>query len=189
MVNPEDTYWNSFLPAFIDRMSMQMRKNMNTIVEPYGLTNGHAIYLIALRLQDGQTLVNLSRFLDLDAANTNRVIKVLREKEFIYDDREKESGKKYHVFLTQKGRDLAQYIMNKINELNNSYFEGIPRKDILNMRNTLIKVSNNLSFNIDAYMGSRHEDPFYTLLHIIPHDGDYEGVPVTAPKVGRKRNQ
>ncbi len=174
IVNPDDTYWNSFLPAFFDRMSLQMRKNMTSIVEPYGLTHSHAIYLIALHLQDGQTMVSLSRFLDLDAANTNRVIKTLREKKLVYDDRKTESTKKYRIFLTEEGQKLATEIMTRITELNNSYFANIPREDILNMRNTLIQILNNMNLNIDEYMSSKYEDPFYTHLHIVPPSDGYE---------------
>ena len=169
----EDVYWNSFLPAFFDRMSVLMRKNMTQIVEPYGLTSAHAIYLIALKLQDGQTLVSLSRFLDLDTANTNRVIKVLREKDFVYDDRKSENSKKYSIYLTESGQSLATEIMDGITELNNSYFEDIPREDVLHMRNTLIHILNNMNVSIDSYMGSKYENPFYTHLHITPLDNDY----------------
>lgn len=172
-LSKEDVYWNSFLPAFFDRMSVLMRKNMAQIVEPYGLTSAHAIYLIALKLQDGQTLVSLSRFLDLDTANTNRVIKVLREKEFVYDDRKSENSKKYSIFLTESGQNLATEIMDGITELNNSYFEDIPREDVLQMRNTLIHILNNMNVSIDSYMGSKYENPFYTHLHITLLDDDY----------------
>ncbi|MDO5853242.1 MAG: MarR family winged helix-turn-helix transcriptional regulator [Thermoplasmata archaeon] len=177
MPNREDVYWNSFLPAFFDRMSVLMRRNMTAIVADYGLTSAHAIYLIALKLQDGQTLVSLSRFLDLDTANTNRVIKVLREKGMVYDDRKTESSKKYCIWLTESGQELATKIMDGITELNNSYFENIPREDVLHMRNTLIHVLRNMDLDIDSYMGSKHENPFYTHLNIIPLDDDYPTVP------------
>ena len=136
MPNFDDVYWNSFLPAFFDRMSVLMRKNMTHIVEDYGLTSAHAIYLIALKLQDGQTLVSLSRFLDLDTANTNRVIKVLRAKGLVYDDRRSENSKKYSIFLTESGKDLATRLMDGITELNNQYFADIPREDILHTRSS-----------------------------------------------------
>ena len=184
MESREDVYWNSFLPAFFDRMSVLMRKNMTAMVSDYGLTSAHAIYLIALKLQDGQTLVSLSRFLDLDTANTNRVIKVLREKGFIYDDRKTENSKKYSIYLTESGQNLATRIMDGITELNNSYFEDIPREDILQMRNTLIHILNNMNVSIDSYMGSKYEDPFYTPLHITPLDDDYY---MESRRVGGKR--
>ena len=169
----EDIYWNSFLPAFFDRMSVQMRKNMTCIVEDYGLTSAHAIYLIALKLQDGQTLVSLSRFLDLDTANTNRVIKILKEKSLVYDDRKTEKSKKFNIYLTEEGQKLASKIMTEVTELNNSYFDGIPREDVLHLRNTLICILRNMNLDIDSYMGSKYEDPFYTHLHIIPLQDSY----------------
>ncbi len=170
-------YWNSFLPAFFDRMSFQMRKNMNEMLVDYDLTSAHAVYLIALKLQDGQTLISLSKFLDLDAANTNRVIKVLRDKGFVYDDRETPKSRKYSIFLTESGRELASMIMENTTELNNSYFVGIPREDVLHMRNTLIRILRNMNLDIDDYMGSKYEDPFYTHLQITPLDDGYETVP------------
>ncbi len=178
MSGGEDIYWNSFLPAFFDRMSVQMRKNMTEFVKDYGLTSAHAIYLIALRLQDGQTLVSLSRFLDLDTANTNRVIKILREKKLIYDDRKSESSKKYSIYLTDEGRALADRVMNGITELNNKYFENIPREDVLHLRNTLIRILGNMELDINSYMGSKYEDPFYTHLSIVPLDDDYTTEPL-----------
>lgn len=178
MPDREDIYWNSFLPAFFDRMSLQMRKNMTDIVSDYDLTSAHAIYLIALKLQDGQTLVSLSRFLDLDTANTNRVIKILKEKELVYDDRKTDKSKKFNIYLTDSGRNLADRIMAGITELNNSYFEGIPREDVLQLRNTLIRILRNMNLDIDSYMGSKYEDPFYTHLHIIPPEDGYETEPL-----------
>ena len=186
MSGGEDIYWNSFLPAFFDHMSVQMRKNMTEFVKDYGLTSAHAIYLIALRLQDGQTLVSLSRFLDLDTANTNRVIKILREKQLIYDDRKSESSKKYSIYLTEEGRDLADRVMNGVTELNNKYFDNIPREDILHLRNTLIRILNNMELDINSYMGSKYEDPFYTHLSIVPLDDDYTTEPLLLENRKRK---
>ncbi len=173
------------MPAFFDRMSLVMRKNMTDIVKDYGLTSAHAIYLIALQIKDGQTLVSLSRFLDMDTANTNRVIKVLREKELIYDNRKSDSSKKYSIFLTEEGHILAEKVMNGVTELNNSYFRDISREDILQMRNTLIRVLNNMDVDIDKYMGSKYEDPFYTHLHIIPPEDGYDAESIRLPSKKR----
>jgi len=177
MVTREDTYWNSFLPVFFDRMGTIMRKNMTKIVNEHGLTSAHVIYLIALNLQDGQTMIQLSRFLDLDPANTNRVLKTLKEKGFVCDDRKNESSKKYSVFLTEPGRDLAKTIMTSLTELNNSYFEGIPREDVVRMRNTLIRVLQNMDPDLDKYISSESNDPYYTHLQSIPANIDFVVIP------------
>lgn len=173
----QDTYWNSFLPIFFDRMSALMRNNMNKVVEPYGLTSAHSIYLIALKLQDGQTMVNLSRFLDLDPANTNRVIKVLREKGFITDNRKTERSKKYNIFLTEDGKDVASLLMKRIRSFNNNYFAGISTEDIIQLRNTLIAVLRNMDPDLDKYVSCELSDPYYVYLNAIPEDIDFVMVP------------
>ena len=191
MVTREDTYWNSFLPVFFDRMGTIMRKNMTKIVSEHGLTSAHSIYLIALNLQDGQTMIQLSSFLDLDPANTNRVLKTLKEKGFVYDDRKTEASKKYSIFLTESGRDLAKKIMTSLTDLNNSYFEGIPREDVVRMRNTLIRVLQNMDPDLDKYIGSEMSDPYYTYLQAIPANIDFVVIPrrlIDDDKSGQKKS-
>ena len=110
----ETPYWNAFLPALLDRLSFHMRKNLTKTVEPYGLNSSHAIYILALRVQNGQTTAGLSRFLDIDNANTHRVLKVLKEKGIVYDDRIDPRSKKYHVYLTDYGKELADMISDLV---------------------------------------------------------------------------
>ena len=67
-------------------------------------------------------------------------------------------------------------VMDKTTELNNSYFRDISREDVLQMRNTLIHILRNMEMDIDEYMGSKYENPFYTHLHIAPLKEGYETV-------------
>lgn len=99
-----DIFWNSFLPMFFDRMNATMRNHMTNAVSNYGITSAHAIYLIALTLRDGQTQLQLSNFLDMDPANTNRVVKVLRNKGLVYDDRKTPGSRNFAIRLTEEGR-------------------------------------------------------------------------------------
>lgn len=190
----EDVYWNSFLPVFFDRMSFIMKKDMTAEVKEYGITSAHSIYLIALKLENGQTLLSLSKFLDLDPANTNRVVKILREKNLIYDDRDSENSnsKKYCIYLTEEGDKLATHVMDNVRKTMSQYFEGISRDEILRMRNTLIKVLRNADPGLENYIRSQHDDPFYTHLHLIPLDNDYDTEPRRAldpiEKKGTKKN-
>ena len=112
MTQREDIYWNTFLPAFFTRISDIIKNRITAELEPLGLTNAHAIYIMALTLKDGQTMVGLSQFLDLDTSNTNHVIKVLRERDLVCDDRVDQSKKKFRIFLTPEGRLLGLYLMD-----------------------------------------------------------------------------
>ena len=167
-----DLYWNSFLPVFFDRISMVIKKTMTEAVKDYGITSAHSIYLIALNLQDGQTLMELSRFLDLDPANTNRVIKVLKEKELVYDDRKSQRSKKYRIFITDLGKEAAKKSMDATNKVLNDPMNQVSEEELLQVRTTLIKVLNAIDPDLDEYMASKWTHPFYTYLHFIPPEDE-----------------
>ncbi len=166
----DDIYWNSFMPAFFEKMGAMIRKDMTAAVSAHGLTSAHSIYLIALNIHDGQTLVGLSKFLDLDPANTNRIVKVLKDKELVYDDRRTPNCKKYSIFLTETGKKLSDSIMDDMCACNSTYFRGIPEEDVIFMRNTLIKVLKNMGAEASGHDMSKKESPFYTNLQTIPLD-------------------
>ncbi len=162
----KNAYWNSFLPIFFDRVSIITRRVMAECVRDYGLTGIHANYLIALNLREGLTLVELSSFLDIDAANTNRVIKVLKDKGLVYDDRPTPRSKKFNVFLTEEGKALADHIMSETQECMNSFFKGVPKFSIDNMRCTLIKMLYNTDPAFEEYVDSKWVNPFFTYMSL-----------------------
>ena len=172
MAANSEIYWNSYLPIFFDRMSMSMREHMTKSVSEYGLTSAHAVYLIALDLQGAMSQKDLSKFLDMDPANTNRVIKALREKGMIYDDRVNQDSRNYKIYLTEIGKKLATKAMEETSEWMDEIMSEIPLEDILNMRNTLIKILMKMNVDIEGYMSSQYANPFYTyLLTNPPQDG------------------
>ena len=124
------------------------------------------IYIMALTLKDGQTMVGLSQFLDLDTSNTNHVIKVLRERDLVCDDRVDQSRKKFRIFLTPEGRLLGLYLMDFQTNVVNECFKGISDEEILFMRNIMIRLLENIDPDLENYMQSRYQDPFYTYLHV-----------------------
>ena len=168
MPSNTDIYWNSYLPIFFDRMSAEMRDHMTKSVSDYGLTSAHVVYLIALNLQGPLTQKELSTFLDMDPANTNRVIKVLNEKGMIYDDRISKDSRNYKIYLTEIGKKLAIKTMDETSKWMDGIMEDIPMEDVLSMRNTLIKILMKMNVDIQGYMGSKYTNPFYTYLQTNP---------------------
>ena len=49
----------------------------------------------------------------------------------------------------------------------------------------LIQVLNNMNLDIDDYMHSKYEDPFYTHLHLMPQVDGYESLSARAPSRSR----
>ncbi|MBE6520254.1 MAG: winged helix-turn-helix transcriptional regulator [Thermoplasmata archaeon] len=173
------SYWNSYLPMFFDRMSALMKKKMTEVVQSEGITSAHAIYLIALRLQDGQTMAEISHFLDLDQANTHRVMKVLSEKKLVYDDRMTPTSKKFSIMLTQKGKDLADRVMQSTEEYLDNCFKDVSDDELFQVRNTLIKVLMRMDPDLNAYMNSpKWKNPFFVYLAFMPpeEEADYYGM-------------
>ncbi len=164
MTEDYEIYWNSYLPVLFDRMSMAMREHMTESVSEYGLTSAHAVYLIALELQGAMSQKDLSKFLDMDPANTNRVVKTLGDKGMIYDDRINPDSRNYKIYLTAIGQKLAKKTMEDTTVWMNGVMSGIPIEDILNMRNTLIKILEKMGTDIEGYMSSEYTNPFYTYL-------------------------
>lgn len=167
-----DIYWNSFLPIFFDRMNATMRRHMTEEVAEYGLTSAHAVYLIALTLEGGMTLLDLSKFLDMDPANTNRVIKVLRSKGLVYDDRKFPDSRGFVVFPTEEGKKIGQKLMDSTTEWMNKSMEGISREEIMSVRNVLINILKKIDPDLETYMASEYEGPFYTYLHTHPPNAE-----------------
>lgn len=160
----KNAYWNSFLPIFFDRVNIITRRLMADCVRDYGLTGIHANYIVALNLREGLTLVELSSFLDIDTANTNRVVKALKDKGLVYDDRASERSKKFYIYLTEDGKKLADHIMAKTNECMNNFFTGIPEFNIDLMRCTLIKMLYNTDPGFEEYVDSKWVNPFFTYM-------------------------
>ena len=159
-----NAYWNSFLPIFFDRVNIATRRVVANCVKDFGLNAIHAEYLIALNLREGMTLVELSKFLDVDTANTNRVVKTLREKGLVYDDRQDEKSKGFKVYLTEEGIELADHIMVETQACMNGFFKGIPRFSVDNLRNTLIKILYNTDPDFEEYVDSDLVNPFFTYM-------------------------
>lgn len=172
-VPDSNIYWNSYLPIFFDRMNACMRKHMTGEVSDYGLTSAHAVYLIALVLNGPMTQREMSAFLDMDAANTNRVVKTLREKGMVYDDRASPDARNYRIHLTEIGRKLGKKVMDSTSKWMDDVMSVVPREDVLNMRSTLLRVLNEMDPDLEDYMNSKYTNQFYTYLHSNP-EGEKE---------------
>ena len=186
------SYWNSYLPMFFDRMSNLMKKNMTEAVESEGITSAHAVYLIALRLQDGQTMAEISHFLDLDQANTHRVMKVLTEKKLVYNDRMSPTSKKFSIMLTQKGKEVADRVMKATEDYLDYCFKDVSEEELYQVRNTLIKVLKRMDPDIEAYMSTpKWKNPFFVYLAFMPpeEEADYYGIALESRLLREKKTK
>lgn len=147
---------------------MAMRRHMTEEVSSYGLTSAHAVYLTALIMNGPMTQRDLSQFLDFDAANTNRVVKVLCEKGLAYDDRNLPNSRNYRIHLTVEGEKLARQVKDRTVDWMDSMMSDVSPEELSIMKNALLKILHKMEPDLDTYMNSKYQDPFYTYLQSNP---------------------
>jgi DNA-binding MarR family transcriptional regulator len=111
-----------FFPMSIGKLNRQMQKRFCKELKPCDLSSAHAIYLLVLSENDGLTLRELTDSVNMDKANTTRVVTDLDAKGYIYTDRIKEGSRKYKVFLTEEGKKAAEIFRSAITKMLDSIF-------------------------------------------------------------------
>lgn len=134
------SYDIDLIPNLISNFLKKIRKAQNEMLINYHLSSIHMMYLMVLyRNLDGLTLNNLNDLLNVDKANTTRVVKDLIKKGYLEKD---EKGiRKYKVKLTEEG-----IIVTKKVKKNSAYLQA-KVKDILNEEEQLFFIKILLKIN------------------------------------------
>lgn len=139
-----DVYWDSFMVLIFEKMTRNMKKDVNAEVSRYGLTSAQVPYIIALKINDGQTMTSLSNFLDMDEANTSRIIRSLEKMGVVSQPKPHVSSRRYPVFLTEYGAEIGEHLMRYMAGSIDRYFEGVSSADYIRVRNNLIRLFRNI---------------------------------------------
>ena len=110
----QEVYWNFFTTMLFDKIVRRLKKDITEKVSEFGLTTAHVPYQLALKLNDGQSLVSMTRFLETDRANTTRVIRNLEEMGLVVNDRQSANEKNTLIFLTDEGRDVSTKLLDRM---------------------------------------------------------------------------
>lgn len=103
------------IPVLIGSFFKKVRKNRNEMLAAYKLSSSHVMYLMVLyKNSEGLTLSNLNEILEVDKANTTRVVKDLIKKGYLIKDEKNLGLRKYKVLLTDKGTEISRKIKNNI---------------------------------------------------------------------------
>jgi len=140
----EDIYWDNFMPLVLDRIVRGMRNDINAEVQEFGITSAQAPYLLSLYIKNGQTMASLSHFLEMDRANTSRVIKSLEVLGMVRFERSTDNARNVPILLTGYGLSVAGGLLDRMTVMNRDFFKGVSEEDYIRVRNTLIRVFRNL---------------------------------------------
>lgn len=89
------------------KIKKYVQKSVNDLLKPYAISSVHAPYLLLLLNHQQLTRKSFNEILNVDKANTTRVIKDLEQNEMITYDKNIRNS---YISLTDKGIEIASLI-------------------------------------------------------------------------------
>ena len=134
---------NSFeiLKINLRKAQKYVQKKINDELNKYDISSVHAIYIALLYEHDGLIPTEMSCLIGIDKANTTRVLNDLLEKKMVYKT---DDIRKYKVYLTDKGKEIALIIEKVMKELQNKSFKNISDDEMITFQNVFLKILENL---------------------------------------------
>ena len=131
--------WEGVTRSLTKAMMADAQKRVQPFLNRYNLSKLHLGYMEML-LQGPTTLKALSQDLCVDKANTTRAINSLRDFGYVDDDRESDCSRKYNVFLTPEGMEIALELRSMLSKVFDVYMSGITREELLSLTSMLKKI-------------------------------------------------
>ena len=104
--------------VYIGRYVSQMYRKGNAYIgkqlSDIGVGSGQFMFLLELYRKDGRSQEELSEILSIDKGTTARAIKKLEDDGFLYRERDENDKRAYKIYLTDKGNDAKQPILDAL---------------------------------------------------------------------------
>ena len=92
----------------IGNVKKKAQRENSEILKPFNLSGMHSMFINLLHFKGAKTLKEISDCLKCDKAFITRVVKDLEAKGLIQNDKQDEKQRKFKVFLTKEGEEIAQ---------------------------------------------------------------------------------
>jgi len=83
-------------------------------LEAYGVGSGQFEFLLILYHKDGVSQETLSKILKVSKAKSTRAIQSLEKEGYVYRQRDESDLRAYRVYLTEKGKEMRDIILEKL---------------------------------------------------------------------------
>jgi len=104
----EELNYDKFM-IYLRKFQNKIQKEFNNDLKSLGITSTHVgIIMILSKKSEGYSMSELSRLISVDNALMTRNIKELEKIKYIYRNRKNESQRKYHICLTEEGKNIAK---------------------------------------------------------------------------------
>ncbi|MCT8973978.1 MarR family winged helix-turn-helix transcriptional regulator [Microbaculum marinisediminis] len=141
------------LPAYKDeRIAHLVRlcargfsRSLSRRLADQGVSFGQWVFLRILWKQEGLTQRELSELANLTEPTVHTALSKLEKMDIIVRRTQGGNKRKYHVYLTKKGRDLQSTLEPLAVEANDSALRGLSAKKQDQLRDMLVQILNNLA--------------------------------------------
>ena len=132
-------------PSDAQQLKRQMDKFFDAKVQDLDLNKLECLYLVHLFHKDGVSLIDLTRAVYLDKANTTRVVGDLEAKGLVSRKENERDNRKYKIFLTPEAEKYRERLLAITRELNDKIFKGITKCE----RSAFAKVMQKIAANLE----------------------------------------
>ncbi|WP_169082644.1 MarR family winged helix-turn-helix transcriptional regulator [Paenibacillus sp. PL91] len=129
----------------LTRTSIANKKVLNRVLLPYDVTPEQYGVLNRLCLKDGISQKQLSELIVRDQTSIGKVLDKLERKELILRKDDPSDRRAFLLYLTPKGKELAELLITHVEAIHTMASEGISDKDIEVFVRVINKLYSNLS--------------------------------------------
>lgn len=121
-----------------------IRSEINYNMQDYNIdSSGFTVLYYMAMYGDGMTQAELTKMLILDKAAVSRTLKTLENRGFIRKENSPTDGRKQHIFLTERGREIQGHVSEVYDLIFNQLIEDVPKEDVYHCLSTLNSIHEN----------------------------------------------
>ena len=126
-------------------VSRKAQTCVGSVVQKYHITIAEEPFFMAIRSHDGATQEELTALVGVDKAMTTRVIHSLEHKGLVKRVQDENDKRQNRIYKSEKADEISESVRNDLLRLNQSFTEGISRKDMESFMRTLAVLDENIS--------------------------------------------
>ena len=131
-------------PFLMSGLRKKFQNQVNKEMKEQSMSSAHVPYLLVLKRRDGISLKEMTEVLNMNKAHTTRIIADLRLRGYVYTDCPKEGGKKFKVYLTDKGKVVAEKVYVLMSDIRDNIFSCLTQDECVQLKTIIDKLWANI---------------------------------------------
>lgn len=132
--------FSTFLCFEVGVAARKLHKYYNNRFSQYGITVTQSFILFALMTQDGQNVKNLAERLSLESPAVTGLVDRLEKEKMVERRSDPEDRRALQVFLTEKGRDLAEKLITAAIDFNDTLKARLNADQVRALKDLLVSI-------------------------------------------------